>query len=904
MNVGDIDEIIPEFDANYNLDFGDQNTGTKDSASKDSTGARSGIHISRTYPLLRELADTGGNGDACLIEYNGLETILKFYESNFIPHEDAVKRLKKLSEELKDSVVHIHEYGYDENTERWYVVEEYATFGSLKEFYESDADLKIMNLVIKEIIEKLNVLHENHLLHLNLKPSNILIREKQPLHLVFTDFNMSLMIESEHMKGISHVKGSPIYSSPELLRGVVGQEADYWSLGMIILELLSGGDPLKGIGDKPISDILSSKSISIPENAAENYKILLRGLLTKDPRRRWGYTQVKRWLEEDTNIPAYFSDFPEEDKKKISEVHAVPYTFLDKEYLSIEDMIPAFLKSEEAWEVARDHLYQGNISKWLMKNSDEDKGSRVDNIREQSSGDPDLALISLIYTLKDDLPFIFYGKLITLKNLYIYAGKSLRNDTSKGEESVINCLLNGKLIDYYREFMMLASKIDDELISLLETMRRAFSGKDNDQERLNTLYKMLDILANPDLYVLPDKIAGNFNALSDFIAVNIDHVMAREKYDELIGNLIIPEELNGEIRAALSSGLPSDYSKGLDRIKEGSLLKREEFDRLQDEYILPTWLEDDLLGKGASGYVDAIKLLNDLRKEGLFIKKNDFLNYSRKYSQFVGHVVDQKSAVPHGLKGESVEQRWMRFFRCDAGYEGYVKLARYIKNNVTLSLIPRIEEIIERVSLQTVVSDSLNEIIKYLDVLKSAEVKWDNIDNQIVNEIHSLIFAREKSPFEFFERMIEGVPRKFLHTFMKKVPGIDADEQTREMELTLGGALVGVCIGLIAWVIIASLELETSFYGPAVLGLLFGLLRKSIPTALICAATGFSVIFLPGLETVIEVIYAFLIAITGSAEIGAFLGRRIGKFSLYDDALQKYSGRINDVVNSAEGTSN
>jgi hypothetical protein len=85
----------------------------------------------------------------------------------------------------------------------------------------------------------------------------------------------------------------------------------------------------------------------------------------------------------------------------------------------------------------------------------------------------------------------------------------------------------------------------------------------------------------------------------------------------------------------------------------------------------------------------------------------------------------------------------MAFFKHDAGHDGYVKLAGYIKNNVTLSLIPRIEEVIKRVSLQPVISDSLHEIIKYLSALKSAGAKWDNADNQIVNEIHSLVFSRE-----------------------------------------------------------------------------------------------------------------------------------------------------------------
>ena len=160
-----------------------------------------------------------------------------------------------------------------------------------------------------------------------------------------------------NIKNITPLIVKPLYSSPELLTGVVGREADYWSLGMIILELLTGRHPFGNLDDESIVDILSKKSVSIPEHISEDYKILLRGLLIKDPRKRWRYDEVKRWLEKDMNIPVYFSDAPEEPKKKISKGQTVPYRFLNKEYLSIEEMIPAFLESEEAWKAAKGAVF-------------------------------------------------------------------------------------------------------------------------------------------------------------------------------------------------------------------------------------------------------------------------------------------------------------------------------------------------------------------------------------------------------------------------------------------------------------------------------------------------------------------------------------------------------------------
>jgi serine/threonine protein kinase len=904
MNMGDMDDnIIPELEARYDPGLRDDRTDTENYGTKDTTGKKFNIRISRTYPILREFTHAGIRGNTYLIEQNGLESILKFYSSDIVPNEEVIRKAKKLSERLHNLIIRIYEYGYDENTKRWYAIQEYAKYGSLKDIVGLNINLNVLNQVLKEIIEGLKILHENNIFHLNLKPSNILMRENQPLQSVFTDFDISSIIESAHMKNFTPLKVGPLYSSPELLTGLVGREADYWSLGMIILELLVGRHPFGNLDDKSIVDILTTKSISIPEHVPEDYKILLRGLLTKDSQRRWGYAEVKRWLEKDTNIPVYFSDAPKEHQVKISKGYTVPYRFLNKEYFSIEAMIPAFLKSEEAWEAAKDHLSQGNISEWLLKNSDENMCSQVDNIREQSAGDPDLGVISLIYTFKNDLPFILYGKLINRKNLYIYAGKSLKNETSKGEKAIINCLLNGKLLEYYRECMMLTSKADDELFSLFEAVRKAVSRKENYHEKLNTLFKMLDILATPLAYMLPDKISNNLFGNLDFITGNIDVAITREKYNEMIGNLIIPEEMKEEINNALSSERPSEYLKGLEKLKGNSLLTKGEFSQLQDEYILPVWLEGNLLGKETSRYVAAIKLLNNLRREGLFIRKNDCLDYLGKYVQFIRHVVDQNGIDQHRQKGETLEKRWIRLLKYDTGYEDYIKLARYIKNNVVLSMIPHVEEILKRVSTQTISTYSLNEIIKYLHGLKSGEIKWDDADNQIVNEIRSLSVGKTKTPIQGFEKIIQRVLGKYLQTFMEKVLGIDADERTREKESALAGVLGGACIGFIAWIIIGNIESETSFYGPAVLGLLLGLMRKSIPLSLLFASAGFAGAFFLGLETLIEVIYAFPIAIIGAAKIGASLGRRINKFSFYDDIFSKYNGRINDVVNAAEAAS-
>jgi len=140
---------------------------------------------------------------------------------------------------------------------------------------------------------------------------------------------------------------------------------------------------------------------------------------------------------------------------------------------------------------------------------------------------------------------------------------------------------------------------------------------------------------------------------------------------------------------------------------------------------------------------------------------------------------------------------------------------------------------------------------------------------------------------------------KAFRAFLKAALGIDVDERTREIEGAFAGFAGGAFLGVIAWPVIVSLEPDTSFYGPAVLGLLIGLTAKSIPLAILLASAGAAGTFFAGMETLIEVLYVFLHAISSGTRIGAFMGNRVHTYSFYDDMTGKYHERLTDIVNAA-----
>jgi serine/threonine protein kinase len=891
-----MDDLIPEFEARYDADPADKGTDADADRDRSPSGEKTTVCLSVTYPVLQEFSQ-----DSLLIERNGVLGVLKFGGSDSIPDEAFFRKLKALGERLRTHVIGIQEHGFDENTKRWYVIEEYARYGSLKDLAEVNSDPRLLNTVLKGIIEGLKALHENNVFHLHLRPSAILLRETSPPQPAFSGFSLSSFSGPTCREKTTPAAGGLRYAPPELSAGVVGPKANYWFLGTMLRELFLRGHPPAGAEDNSMTDSVASRSGLIPEHISEGDKVLLRGLLTDDPGKRWGYAEVKRWLAQDTNIPACYSE-ARENGEKVAERRPAAYKFLNREYSSFKELIAAFLKGEEAWGAAKDLLVRNIFSVWLHENSDEKTGAMVDSIMEQAAGDPDLAMIILIYTFYRDLPFILYGKLITPKNLYIFAGRVLRHENSAGEEAIIDSLLGGKIIDYYRECLMLTARAEDELSGLFEAVLKATAKREKHADKLSALFKLLDILANPSSYMLPPKIAdnlmGNLHSLGD----NIDGVMTRDSYNEMIGTLIIPEEMRETLADASPEGLRAVYSDM--KRPGGTFLTRDEFSKLEDEYVVPRWLEDGLLGKEAAAYAAALKLLRELRAGGLLARKSDFLEYLRKHIQFIGYVIDKTATSQQGRKGESSDQKWLRLLKSDIGRDGYLKVAKHVKNNVMLPMFSRIDEITRKVSSQADASDSLRRVIGYLEALRSGEVPWDESDRQLINEIHSFVGKKENASLRLIEKSADGAFGRFFRGFLKVALRIDPDERTRETESGFAGLLGGACFGVIAWIIIANLGLETSFYGPVVAGLLSGLVMKSVVLALLFAAAGFAGAFFLGAETLMEGIFAFLLSITGGTRIGAFIGKRTGKYSFYDGILIRYQSRINAVLDAAETDNN
>lgn len=127
-----------------------------------------------------------------------------------------------------------------------YIVMDYVQGHTLKKHCTSDALLPMDDVV--EIVFKccnaLDYAYRQGLIHRDIKPANLLTTGETDVRI--SDFGTALLADSELTQVIDAV-GTPSYMSPEQIGGQeVTQQADIYSLGVVMYQLLTGKLPFAG----------------------------------------------------------------------------------------------------------------------------------------------------------------------------------------------------------------------------------------------------------------------------------------------------------------------------------------------------------------------------------------------------------------------------------------------------------------------------------------------------------------------------------------------------------------------------------------------------------------------------------------------------------------------------------
>jgi serine/threonine protein kinase len=208
----------------------------------------------------------------------------------------------------------------------------FAAKGTLQGFLdETHPDEATLAVCFYEIAEGLRFIHEQRVVHRDLKPDNILVFSENRFFL--SDFSVSTRIESDDQMLVD-TRGSPAFLSPEECGGepFYPKPADVWAYGITLCSAIFNFLPFsldQGQGKNvantvfAVTQLLQSQELVIPEDRGFSPHLidLLKRVLRKKPEERPSFQEIMKspWFEAALEIDAAYA---EEERKLLEEQQA------------------------------------------------------------------------------------------------------------------------------------------------------------------------------------------------------------------------------------------------------------------------------------------------------------------------------------------------------------------------------------------------------------------------------------------------------------------------------------------------------------------------------------------------------------------------------------------------------
>ncbi|XP_019114289.2 myosin light chain kinase, smooth muscle isoform X2 [Larimichthys crocea] len=142
---------------------------------------------------------------------------------------------------------------------------------------------------MQQILEGIAYMHQQNIIHLDLKPENIVCVDTSGTSIKIIDFGLASRIEGNTALKVMH--GTPEFVAPEVINyEPVCFATDMWSIGVICYILLSGESPFQGNSDAETLALVTAAQFEFDEESfdeiTDEAKNFISSLLNKDTRRR------------------------------------------------------------------------------------------------------------------------------------------------------------------------------------------------------------------------------------------------------------------------------------------------------------------------------------------------------------------------------------------------------------------------------------------------------------------------------------------------------------------------------------------------------------------------------------------------------------------------------------------
>ena len=362
------------------------------------------------YDYLEDISSSGAQADVVLCRHtaSGELVAIKVYRTSAGSLDPAA--LEKLRRASPDHVVPVLAVGSGQR--RVWEVQEYFPEGSLQRVLDaapSGMPPEQVLAITKELMNAISHVHGLGIIHRDLKPDNVLVRSRQPLDLVLGDFGVARQQAVTQVAG--SVAGSMAYMAPEASFGLTSRPGDWWALGIILYQALTGrhlfasstGPAL--LPEAGIRVALGQGTYVIGELPDERWTRLIRGLLTWAPDERWCDVQIRAWLAGKDPAVAEHRVGPSA-AEGVSPGALSSFPFDGSAHATPAELAAAFRRgSSEAGQLIADPRATERLRAWLGQHG---LAAPVDAIMRSNLG-PDLAPVLLQAVMARWLAPLFRG---------------------------------------------------------------------------------------------------------------------------------------------------------------------------------------------------------------------------------------------------------------------------------------------------------------------------------------------------------------------------------------------------------------------------------------------------------------------------------------------------------------
>jgi serine/threonine protein kinase len=256
-------------------------------------------HLGKRFGHFELIAHLGSGGFANVylgknVDFPQQQVAVKILHKKMI-----IERTRQFQQEASNlfSLSHPHiiqfitfsNYASDTMTTYPYIVMAYAPNGSLRKKHPRGSRLPFDTIIsyVQQIASALQYAHGNQVMHLDVKPENILLNAKQEL--LLSDFGLATLVTEKEKQ--EDILGTLMYMAPEQLRGKPERASDQYALAVMAYEWLCGSLPFTGrTAEEVVQKKLNAQPPSLHaqiEQISPEIEAVVMKALSKEPKERY-----------------------------------------------------------------------------------------------------------------------------------------------------------------------------------------------------------------------------------------------------------------------------------------------------------------------------------------------------------------------------------------------------------------------------------------------------------------------------------------------------------------------------------------------------------------------------------------------------------------------------------------